>query len=417
MAFKYHLLLPLLLLCCKPALEPKQLVDEELIQIFEQFELMGLSVGLIANGELAYSGSFGLAHESLKRPMSADTYLRIASISKLFTSLAVMQLWEKNLVKLDTPASVYLGWDLTHPKFPDQPITLRHLIDHRSGISDGTGYGNLIGDMFNEKTYIRDLFMPDSTYYTEDMFSDHAPGSYFSYTNCTWGLVGSIIERVSNMKFDQYCRKNIFEPLGLKSSYNALDIPIDDWAALYRFSEDDWVPQVDDYSSEPPTDRAYDGYEIGSNGLLYAPQGGLRTSLNDLWVMAQMFFQGGQLDGVSIIKPTTLAYFQQDKWVYNGENGDTWSDFWLSYTKGMHFITNRADKDIIFPDRTFWGHPGIAYGLLSDFYIDPETKSGIIFITNGSKNGYAEAVNSSFYQVEQSVFQALFPYLKALEQE
>ena len=403
------------LLACQSAPEPRKIIQSDLEQVFEEFELMGLSVGLIANGELYYSGSFGIANETRQQAMTPETYLRIASISKFYTSMAVMKLWEEGLISLDTPASVYLGWELVNPDFPDQAITLRHLMDHRSSIRDGKGYGQFVGDMFSKDINIRTLFMPDSAYYTEDMFADHPPGGYFQYTNCTWGLVATVIEKVTNTRFDLFCKEHLFDPMGIHSSFNATDIPAEDMAALYRFRDSTWVAQVDDYSESPPKDRAYPGYVPGTNGLLYAPQGGLRTSLNDLWATAQMIFNHGQVEGASIIQPSTLSYFQQDRWQYDGSNGDTWNNFWHSYTKGMHFITNMSGADVIFPDRTLWGHPGIAYGLLSDFYIDPETQSGVIFITNGSKQGFEYAQNSSFYQVEAAVFQVLYPHLKSLE--
>lgn len=406
------------LIACQSSQDRQQLIEQQLAQVYQDFELMGLSVGLIAKGELYYAGSFGWAHEGLQRPMTPDTYLRIASISKFYTSLAVMQLWEKDLVELDTPASVYLGWELNHPSFPDQPITLRHLMDHRSGIRDGTGYGEFVRNMISNDIHIRNLFMPDSAYYTEDMFADdYPPGDYFNYTNCTWGLVASIIEKVSNRRFDQYCRENIFNPMGVKSSFNVTDIPVKALAPLYRYRDSTWVSQVDDYSKSPQEDRGYPGYVPGTNGLIHAPQGGLRTSLHDLWVTAKMLFDGGKIQATSIIKPATLSYFQQDRWNYDGENGDTWNKFWHSYTKGMHFIQNRSKADVIFPDRLMWGHPGIAYGLLSDFYIDPDTQSGVIFITNGSKKEYQYAQNSSFYEVEEAVFQVLYAHLKSLESE
>lgn len=410
-------LMTVLIVSCQQEQDRKSVINQELSQVVEDFELMGLSVGLIANGELTYSASFGWAHEAMKREMRPDTYLRIASISKFYTALAVMKLWENGLIDIDKPASEYLGWDLIHPKHPDQPITLRHLMDHRSGIRDGSGYGRFTRNMLRDELNIKELFSENGSYFTEDMFAEHEPGAYFSYTNCTWGLIASIVEKVSGQRFDQFCREQLFKPMGVGTSFNVMDLQPEEVAPLYRYGEDEWRPQVDDFSQNPLKERAYDGYEPGTNGLIYGPQGSLRTSLNDLWATAKMIFEEGRVDGKSVLKPSTLNYFQEDKWVYDGENGDTWDSFWHSYTKGMHFIENRPGGDIIFPDRRFWGHPGIAYGLLSDFYIDPTTKSGVIFITNGSKKEFKYAENSSFYAVEDAVFKVLYPHLKALEEE
>lgn len=412
----YLILLQMVIISCAGKPDRQQQISEELMQVFHDYELMGMSVGLIVRGELYYSGSFGYANVLPGDAMTPNTYLRIASISKLYTSLAVMTLWEKGLVDLDTAASAYLGWDLRHPVFPDQPITLRHLLDHRSGIRDGSGYGAFLRSMIEQKAHIRTLFMQDSTYYTKDMFAVEPPGTYFSYTNCTWGLIASIVEQVSGERFDVYCRKNLFKPMGIGSSFNVMDLAPEDIAPLYRYQDGLWVAQVDDFTAgEAPKERAYPNYTPGDNGLIYGPQGSLRSSLHDLWITGKMLLNGGQVNGQQIIKAATLAYFQEDKWVYDGQNGDTWEGFWHSYTKGMQFIENRENGDIIFPDRTMWGHPGIAYGLLSDFYIDPKTNSGVIFMTNGSVQAYEYATGSSFYQVEDAVFKVLYPHLKALE--
>lgn len=411
------MLLLLLIGSCQPTINRQEQISEELQQVFDQYELMGMSVGLIANGVLYYSGSFGHKEVLPGDPMTADTYLRIASISKMYTSLAVMTLWEKGVINLDSPASVYLGWELKHPIYPEQPITLRHLLDHRSGIRDGSGYGNFIRQMIEKEADIRTLFQPGEAYFSEDIFSNEPPGAYFSYTNCTWGLIASIIEKVSNQRFDIYCRENLFQPMGIRSSFNVMDLNPEEIAPLFRVKEGLWVPQVDDFSNEQPTERSYPDYVPGQNGLIYGPQGSLRSSLNDLWVTAKMLLNKGKVNGRQILKPSTLSYFQEDRWTYDGENGDTWSNFWHEYTKGMHFIQNRENGDIIFPDRKLWGHPGIAYGLLSDFYIDEGTQSGVIFITNGSRQEFEYAAGSSFYEVEADVFKILHPHLKAVESE
>lgn len=410
-------LLLALLFSCETKRDHQSVIHEELAQVFEEHGLMGMSVGLIAHGELYYNGNIGYQEVIKSDPMTSDTYVRIASISKMYTSLAVMTLWEKGLVHLDTPASVYLGWELKHPVYPEQPITLRHLLDHRSGIRDGTGYRKFLQEMIEKESDIRTLFLAKSEYNTADMFSSEPPGVYFSYTNCTWGLIASIIEQVSGQRFDVYCKENLFQPMGIGSSFNVMDVPVDKIAPIFRYEDSLWVAQIDDYSQNAPTERSYPNYIPGRNGLIYGPQGSLRTSLNDLWITADMFLNKGKVNGNQIIAPTTLSYFQQDRWEYDGKNGDTWGNFWHSYTKGMHFLQNREKGDIIFPDRKLWGHPGIAYGLLSDFYIDPETQSGVIFFTNGSEYEYQYAKGSSFYDVEADVFKVLFHHLKRIEAE
>lgn len=101
-----------------------------------------------------------------------------------------------------------------------------------------------------------------------------------------------------------------------------------------------------------------------------------------------------------------------NQWTYDGANGDTWDNFFLFYGLGMHRLTNKEKADVIFEDWEMVGHPGIAYGLLSDLYFNRSKKSGVVFITNGSKKDFAYGVESTFYQVEEEVFKVIAPVFK-----
>ncbi len=393
------------------------LLLEELKEVFDKNQLMGMSVLLIAHGDIVWEGSFGLADSSRQIPISEKTIYRVASISKSITAAALMQLWEEGKVDLDADVSQYLGWFLRHPNFPNETISLRLLLNHRSSIRDGSGYGNFSRDMIDQKLDIKELFLPDGAYYTEDMFAKEAPGDFFSYTNCTWGIIASIIEKVSDKRFDVYCRQHIFEPLGMQASFNVLDLPnLDELAPLYRFKDSIWIAQADDYKGKAPDPRVDDSYKSGQNGLIFGPQGSLRSSARDLATFAFMIMNGGEWQGKRILEKETVDLMTSDHWTFDGVNGDTWSDFFLSYGFGIHRITNKDSSDIIFPDRKMMGHPGIAYGLLSDMYFDSNSQSGIVFITNGSKKSFEYGKNTTFYQVEEDVFEKVFPFLKKLEE-
>tara|TARA_R100001143_G_scaffold63267_1_gene69253 strand:- start:14594 stop:15895 length:1302 start_codon:yes stop_codon:yes gene_type:complete len=396
--------------------EMDQALSGPLQNVFDQHGLMGLSVVLIADNEIAYEGYFGQAVHEPSKELNRDSVFRIASITKTIVTVALMQLVEQGLVDLDQDVSHVLGWELRNPNQPDEVITLRHLLGHTSGIRDGEGYGNFVSDMVEDQLSIRDLFESDGSHFTDDMFAGHSPGEYFSYSNSAWSLVASVIELISNQRLDQYAMEHIFEPLGMNASFNVTDFESDEFAALYRIQEGVWTPQVDYYVIEDPEERAYEGYVPGHNGLLYGPQGNLRMDTKSLTILALTLMNGGEKDGVRILDSATVDEMTRPIWQYDGSNGDTWENFWLSYGLGIHQITNRPGMDIIFPDRTMWGHAGIAYGLLSDMYVDPETKAGVIFITNGSSREFVYAEESSFYSVEQDVFEVLYPYLIEIEE-
>ena len=189
---------------------------------------------------------------------------------------------------------------------------------------------------------------------------------------------------------------------------------LDKVAVLYRFKEGAWKAQVDDFRNKPPANRAYGGYELGQNGLLFGPQGSLRASASDLANFGLMLLNNGQFNKKSILKKSSIDLLIGDEWTYNGSNGNTWDNFFLSYGFGMHRLTNKPNSDVIFANQNMVGHPGIAYGLLSDLYIDKDTKSGVVFITNGSKKAYTYGKKSTFYQVEEEVFEVLAPIFEKL---
>ncbi|WP_242093938.1 serine hydrolase domain-containing protein [Aestuariivivens sediminicola] len=391
----------------------EQAMDTILEGIFRKNELMGMSVLLIDEGKVQWHKSFGLSNVANGSKVTSNTKYRVASISKTVTTLALMQLMEKGKVDLHTDVSDYLGWELRNPNFPDIPITLYHLLTHTSGISDGEGYGRFSKEMIEGQLPIKALFDPDGAYFTEDMYSKHAAGTFFNYTNSTWGIIASVIEIASQMSFDSYCRTHIFNPMGMHADFDPANVDnIDDLAVLYRFKEGQWTPQTDDYQGQKPPTRMYEGYQPGQNGLLFGPQGNLRASAEDLAQIIKLFLNGGSINGHQIITKASADMMLKSHWDYDGDNGNTWNNFYLSYGLGIHRITNTPKSDIIFEDRTMAGHPGIAYGLLSDMYFNIPTQTGIVFITNGSKLAFKYGKETTFYQVEEDVFKAVYPLLK-----
>ena len=203
----------------KASFDPIEL-RERLHQVVDKHELMGMAVLLLSDGEVLWQSNYGLANRATNKPVDKNTLFRVASISKTVTATAVMQLVEAGKLDLEEDVSTYLGWELKHPQYPKTPITLRLLMSHRSGIRDGSGYGPFSRDMIVKQLNIKELLNREGAYFKEDMFGDTAPGDFFFYTNCTWGLIASIIEKVSGERFDAYCQKHIF-PV----SYTHLTLP------------------------------------------------------------------------------------------------------------------------------------------------------------------------------------------------
>lgn len=409
---------------CRPAQEgaqadmqaAKDSLTQQLEAVYQSNQLMGMSVLVMADGEVAYQNGFGWAQKENGTPATANTPYRLASISKSATATALMMLYDEGKVDLDADVSQYLDFELRNPKHPGVPITLRQLLSHQSSIVDGEGYYRFSRAMFEESLHIKELLLPDGAYYTEDLFLDREPGAYFTYANCPWGIIAGIIERISGQRFDRFCRERIFEPLEMDAGFNVRDLEnFDSLGILYRYEENQWVPQAGYYPAGKPAPRVGEDYMLGSNGLLFGPQGSMRSSVADLAHFMKMHLNEGSFEGKQLLQAETARMMHEAQWTYNGSNGNTYHDFFFSWGLGFHRIIRRDSMDIIFPDRDMIGHPGEAYGLISDMYFHKESGKGVIFATNGSKKDFAYGKRTTFYLPEEQVFEAVYPFVKALE--
>jgi CubicO group peptidase (beta-lactamase class C family) len=282
------------------------------------------------------------------------------------------------------------------------------LLSHRSSLQDGTGYSGFLSATYANAPPppISQLVVPGGTWYTANMWRTEAPGSYFMYSNINYGIIGSLIEVHSGQRFDQYMRQQVLLPMGIGGSYNVQDLDsLLDLAVLYRNSN----PQADNYNGVMPTPPNLSGYVLGNNGLFFAPQGGLRCSALELSRVLRMMHGQGTIDGTAILQPATWAAMAANEWTWNGVNGNNYYGLFRSWGLGVHRVTAQAGGDLVLPGTFMLGHPGEAYGLISDLYLDPTTGFGLVFITNGYLPGYnyALGVNSAFYRVEEEVFAAL----------
>lgn len=239
-----------------------------------------------------------------------------------------MRLVEQRIVDLDTDVSTYLGFRLRNPNYPDEPITLRMLLSHTSSIRDGSVYS------IPPEDKIEELFLPDGKYYTGgEHFArsfdgiDCGPGRFFAYTNLNYGVIGTVFERISGLRFDRYMKENILEPMGLQASFNVGDFTaqqLHDLSPLYQSKNGNhwnasqpWTAQIDDYQDQvQPRDKVLitnpdlggenvladlSAYHIGDNGTLFSPQGGLRISMEELKALAELFLSDGMVNGKQIL--------------------------------------------------------------------------------------------------------------------
>jgi CubicO group peptidase (beta-lactamase class C family) len=370
----------------------------------------------------------GRAHFAPDRAMTLDSPMRVASISKHIAVLGFLQLLERGRLGLDDDASDYVGFRLRHPLYPDAVITLRHVLSHTSGLRNGPSYPVPYGRPLSA------ALLPGGVQYDKAGWWSPLgqPPGWFEYADVNFAAIAQAMERASGQRFDHYMTEHVFKPLSLDCGYNWSGVSQtarDRAATLYRKGKDEdhfvpqgpWVAQIDDPPPQAPAisgprapeigDRPLDAYELGTNGFVFAPQGGLRISARDLSRLARLLAADGALDGVEIVRAQSLALARRPQWIYDPAkpNGAPYGGGGiLAYGLGTSILTQTSGRqgDDLFDGCKGWvGHLGEAYGLLSGLWIDPRSGSGMVYMLNGVSSG-AEAnagAHSSFTRQEEAL--------------
>ncbi|MBS0583630.1 MAG: beta-lactamase family protein [Proteobacteria bacterium] len=337
----------------------------------------------------------GFADKAAARRITANDPVRVASISKLVTTLGVMRLVEAGKLELDADVSRYLGWSLRNPAYPHVPITLRMLISHRSSLTDAAGYWQTPLD-----GRLRDTL--DNPHAWD---GEHAPGTYFRYTNLNFPVVAQAMERVSGERFDRLMQRLVLKPLGTGACFGWDTCDEASVAhAVVQYDGDGKAVMDDNHGRRPncPVRPARNGscdlsrYRPGENGALFGPQGGLRISGVDLARVGMMLLGEGTLDlnGARLLTPGSVRAMATPLWQYDGRNGLTFEEdgddhqqgFFCRWGMGMQILATHAEgcRDDPFGDGVARvGHAGSAYGVQAGIWLDREHGSGLAWIATG----------------------------------
>lgn len=347
----------------------------------------------------------GLADRAQTRRVKADDPVRIASISKLVVALGVMRLVEAGTLDLDRDASVYLGWRLRNPGFPDTPISLRQLLSHTAGVRDGADY-----------TLALDDDLPTHLHNGAAWEAAHAPGAYFAYSNLNYPIIAAIMEGATGERFDRLMARIVFAPLHIDACFNwttCSDRAIRHAVTLYRSTGE--VARDDLRGAAPtcPGTPAHDGgcdlarYVLARNGAFFSPQGGMRVSMTSLARIGMVL--DGQVPG--FLSPASLAAMTAPQWRFDGSNGNTEGGFHCGYGLGVMLLAlpNRPAScrdDPFGDDRPRIGHAGEAYGLRSGLWVDPATRQGIAFFVSAVPDDAPIGPRSAFTAAEEAAIAA-----------
>jgi CubicO group peptidase (beta-lactamase class C family) len=332
----------------------------------------GLSIAIALGGDVLYVNGFGLADGPREVAATPDTVYQWGSMVKMVTASAVMQLREQGLIDLDAPVSDYLDYIP-----PEYPITVRQLLNHSAGLPEAD---------LAHRLFVLDgqpLVDPDlaARAYVEEISGPiFEPGSASAYANPHIMLVGQIVAEVSGQPYIEYVREHILAPLGMGNtdfSYSSEAMIANAAAHAVR------APQVDGiltaigevWELGDPADlfrETDDRYAWMNRINILAAYGGLKGPVNEALRFLQMHLNGGELDGVRIVSPESVALMQEVNLSTRGKP--------LSFTLGWLV----ADD----PDHPYVEHAGGGVGIRDLMRLYPNEGIAIVLMSNAT--GYDE---------------------------
>ena len=339
--------------CLSP--QSRRAVRQYMERILSHHRCVGASVVLCPPDAPAEFFHFGYARLKPKIPVTADTCMRIASVSKLVMTFAALSLMESGILSLDMDIARYLGYPVRHPDHPDMPITLRMLLTHSASITDDGPYGTR--GMQPGCTLQELLGNPAS-------WRKAAPGEAFHYSNLGAGAAGTVLERAANMPFDDILKQRVFDPLGIRASYDPRRIvPSGDLADGY--SVRGIFPPRLRYDSASLAARPPEHFDPERDYLIAAGR-----MITDSRGMEKLIRLLGSRDGMGVLSASSLDLMRAPQ---RGAPGICDMD------RGL----NTAFLPGVFPGFSPVGHQGVAYGRCAELFADPQTGAGVGVMTSG----------------------------------
>ena len=326
--------------------------------------LPGIAVGVVSDQDLVWAAGFGFAAVKERVPMTAATKFRMASHSKLFTAVAIMQLREEGKLHLDDPVSTYLPWFKTRPAGDDDgPITIEQLLSHSSGLQREAG-DHWTSYEFPTGDELKRLYA--------DRHAAFAPSVRWKYSNLAYAIAGMVIEQVSGEGWADYLDHHIFAPLGMTAS--SVDRNVPGLAVPYGRRMPDGTREVLPF--------------VDARGMAAAT--GITSSVEDMAKFVSANFRPGPRGVAQIVSSGSWRELHRVRSV---------EENWLSGT-ALGFDVSRIK------DRTYVGHGGGYPGNTTFTLIQLDDKVGVIVLTNTNDSNPFDIAKQVMATVGQAVAKA-----------
>lgn len=360
---------PFLLLCLSItsfAQSASDSLTNDLSGMMADTPFQGMGVAVISTDNILYQKCFGYANVETKTPYTIESLQPIGSISKTFLGVSLVKAQESGILSLDDPVNKYLPFELKNPN-SDEPILIRHLATHTSGIKDTKHYEkaylfhekipetrhkvfDTYAKVYNENTeldlthFLSSIYAEDGEWYSKKNFLRSNPGDKYEYSNNGAALAALILESASGQSYNQYVKTTIFEPLEMRNTgWNLADYDERDKSTLYAF-----------------------GYPIPDFHLITYADGGVVTNIKEFSMyfralMKSYYEQPNQLLSIAASKELFTQQFDPE------------------FSSGIFLVVGQ--KRI--------GHTGGDPGVTTAAFFNIESGTGIVIFANTSGDNQA----------------------------
>jgi CubicO group peptidase (beta-lactamase class C family) len=344
----------------------------------------GLSMAVVKDGRMAYNKSFGTADGPNRVPATAETAYHWGSMTKMITAVAIMRLHERGALSIDDPVTKYLpDFSVQFPSTSSEQITIRHLLNHSSGIGNPPDILKFI--------HKEDEPFPSQVELAQRILADNSklkfePGTQATYTNLGYTVLGAVVEAVAGQPHKDYAVENIFRPLKMKRTDYVYSDETRQYAAVGSQPNGSilsvmlplMVTDLDSLIREKVNGRMW--FEHGNAD--FSGAAGVIGPASDTARFVMAYLNGGELDGARILSPESVAMMTNEGHV-KAKGGP--ANFYKGVSHGLGWL--------IWPDgeRLRIMHSGdVPLGFSAIMQLYPEERLGII--VHGNEWAYGTAL-------------------------
>lgn len=359
----------------KPVLhEPdREGFTERLNKVYSDYGIYGMSVALFRDGEIIHTENIGYSDVKTGALCTDNTRYRIASTSKLISTMVLMTLYDDGIIDLDSCLADLTG--IQYDQYNKEKIKLWHLLTHTAGIID---------------TYVYELaisYKYGIDYILSSAHSGYEPGTVYNYSNFGAGSIGAVVEKLTGEYFHDYADRALFEPLGMDAGY-LIDLIEDKESCATIYDYDGEIFHVPTWKRNR---KYYESFGLGNSYM--TAQCELIITASDLARLGIVLSGDGTLYGKTVLSENAVEAMNK------------------SYFSAPDFDMglNVRIYDNLIEGRTMYGHPGNALGAITGLFYDPSDGTGIAFVTNRCSvvtddNGFYKAIKDTLEAAYECYF-------------